>query len=106
MKDFKILDDREHILSRSEMYIGSINYEKYVDFVYEDDKIKYKEFRIIPGLCKIINEVIDNSIDVAIRSNFKYGNEISIKIDSNMIQVKDNGTGIHIVKHEEGYQPY
>jgi len=28
------------------------------------------------------NEVIDNSIDVAIRSNFKYGNEISIKIDS------------------------
>lgn len=106
MKDFKILDDREHILSRSEMYIGSINYEKYVDFVYEDDKIKYKEFRIIPGLCKIINEVIDNSIDVAIRSNFKYGNEISIKIDNNMVQVKDNGTGIPIVKHEEGYQPY
>ena len=104
--DFKMLDDRSHILKRPSMYIGSINFEDQEDFNFDNDKIKYENFKIIPGLCKIINEVIDNSIDEAIKTNFKYGNEISIIIEKDKVQVQDNGRGIPVVKHGEFYQPY
>lgn len=104
--DFKLLSDREHIVLRPEMYIGSINFEYQEDFNFDNDHIKYENFKIIPGLCKIINEVIDNSIDEAIKTNFKYGNEISIIIDKDKVQVQDNGRGIPVVKQGEFYQPY
>lgn len=104
--DFKLLSDREHIVLRPEMYIGSINFEDQEDFNFDNDHIKYENFKIIPGLCKIINEVIDNSIDEAIKTNFKYGNEISIIIDKDKVQVQDNGRGIPVVKQGEFYQPY
>lgn len=104
--DFKMLSDREHILLRPSMYIGSINFEDQEDFNFDNDHIKYENFKIIPGLCKIINEVIDNSIDEAIKTNFKYGNEISIIIEKDKVQVQDNGRGIPVVKQGEFYQPY
>ena len=104
--DFKMLSDREHILLRPSMYIGSINFEDQEDFNFDNDHIKYENFKIIPGLCKIINEVIDNSIDEAIKTNFKYGNEISIIIEKDKVQVQDNGRGIPVVKQGELYQPY
>lgn len=104
--DFKLLSDREHIVLRPEMYIGSINFEDQEDFNFDNDHIKYENFKIIPGLCKIINEVIDNSIDEAIKTNFKYGNEISIIIEKDKVQVQDNGRGIPVVKQGEFYQPY
>lgn len=104
--DFKVLSDREHIALRPSMYIGSINFEEQEDFNFDNDHIKYENFKIIPGLCKIINEVIDNSIDEAIKTNFKYGNEISIIIDKDKVQIQDNGRGIPVVKQGEFYQPY
>lgn len=104
--DFKILTDREHLILRPSMYIGSINFEEQEDFNFDNDHIKYENFKIIPGLCKIINEVIDNSIDEAIKTNFKYGNEISIIIEKDKVQVQDNGRGIPVVKQGEFYQPY
>ena len=104
--DFKILTDREHLILRPSMYIGSINFEDQEDFNFDNDHIKYENFKIIPGLCKIINEVIDNSIDEAIKTNFKYGNEISIIIEKDKVQVQDNGRGIPVVKQGEFYQPY
>ena len=104
--DFQMLSDREHILKRNAMYIGSIDFEEQEDFNFDNDHIKYENFKIIPGLCKIINEVIDNSIDEAIKTNFKYGNEISIIIEKDKVQVQDNGRGIPVVKQGEFYQPY
>lgn len=104
--DFKILTDREHLILRPSMYIGSINFEDQEDFNFDNDHIKYENFKIIPGLCKIINEVIDNSIDEAIKTNFKYGNEISIIIEKDKVQVQDNGRGIPVVKQGDFYQPY
>jgi len=104
--DFKVLTDREHIIQRPEMYIGSVNISTFEDFHFNDEKIKFETFQIVPGLLKIINEVIDNSIDEAIKSNFKFGTEISINIDSQKVEVSDNGRGIPVIKHEAGYQPF
>lgn len=97
------MSDREHILARPSMYIGGIDTTTTYDYVLENDKISYREISFVPGLIKIINEIIDNSVDVAIKTNFKFGNEIYIKIDSKSVEVRDNGTGIPVQKNAEGH---
>lgn len=88
--DFKILTDRDHILEKPGMYIGSTTLEEHLCFVSGE----YTSSKYVPGLTKIINEIIDNSIDEAIRTQFKFGNEISVTVNVNEITVEDNGRGI------------
>jgi DNA gyrase/topoisomerase IV subunit B len=99
----KKLTEREHILTRPTMYIGAVDLTTSNEYILSDDKIEYKEVKYVPGLIKIINEIIDNSVDVAIKTNFKSSNEISVKITSEEVQVQDNGTGIPIKQNEDGH---
>jgi len=85
------------------MYIGAVDLTKTNEYIFEDDKIQYKEVQYVPGLIKIINEIIDNSVDVAIKTDFKSSNEIEVKIDDKSVFVKDNGTGIPIMKNSDGH---
>ena len=98
------LDDRTHILKRPTMYIGAVDLTCSNEYILSDsDKIEYKEIKIVPGFIKIINEIIDNSVDVAIKTNFKSSNEISIKMNDEFIEVQDNGTGIPVIKNSDGH---
>jgi len=99
----KKLSEREHILQRPTMYIGAVNKTLVNEYILENDKIEYKEVEYIPALIKIINEIIDNSVDVAIKTNFKSSNEISIKMEKESITVQDNGTGIPVQKNSDGH---
>ena len=99
----KKLTEREHIIQRPSMYIGAVDLTKTSEYVFEDDKIQYKEIAYVPGLIKIINEIIDNSVDVAIKTNFKSSNEISVKITEDTVEVQDNGTGIPVMKGADGH---
>lgn len=101
--DIKKLDDRQHILARPSMYIGAIDKTEIQDYIFENDSLKYGAQTIVPGLLKIINEIIDNSIDAAIRSNFKCGCNISVKMDDNYVIVKDDGAGIPFKKADGEY---
>lgn len=103
MIEYKKLTDREHILKRPAMYIGAVDLTQSDEFFLDGDKIVYSSVSYVPGLIKIINEIIDNSVDVAIKTNFKSSNEISVSITDNDITVKDNGTGIPVVKNAEGH---
>lgn len=96
------MSEREHILKRPAMYIGAVNLTTSSEFIYENDKIIYKEVQYVPGLIKIINEIIDNSIDVAIKTNFQKSNNIQIKITDDFVEVIDNGTGIPVEKNQDG----
>lgn len=88
--EIKILSDKEHIIKRSGMYIGSSANEEHERFVFgQFQKIKY-----VPGLVKIIDEIIDNSIDEAIRTNFKFANKIDVTVSPHLVSVSDNGRGI------------
>lgn len=100
---FRKLDDRTHILSRSAMYIGAVDLTKTHEYIFSEGKIRYEEVEYVPGLVKIINEIIDNSVDVAIKNNFKRCTQISIKITSDSVEVQDNGTGIPVKKAGEHY---
>tara|TARA_Y100001973_G_C5202000_1_gene338565 strand:- start:1883 stop:3733 length:1851 start_codon:yes stop_codon:yes gene_type:complete len=105
---FKVLSDAEHILLRPQMYIGSTSAEKVKCFVDGN----YSELSIVPGLFKIFNEVLDNSIDEFIRTNGDYANKIEVNINHNSlvgssVSVRDNGRGIPVEKLETGvYRPY
>lgn len=101
----KKLTDREHILKRPSMYIGAIDSTNTDDFIIESDKIKYTTLNYVPGLIKIINEIIDNSVDAAIRSKFKSGLNINVKIANNIVSVEDDGTGIPVIKSGDHYMP-
>jgi DNA-binding NarL/FixJ family response regulator len=87
----KKLTEREHIIKRPTMYIGAVDLTSSNEYILSDnDKIEYQEVKYVPGFIKIINEIIDNSVDVAIKSNFKSSNEISIKMTNEFVEVQDN----------------
>ena len=72
------------------MYMGSSSREQIERFVCGE----WKKAVYVPALSKMVDEILDNSIDEAIRTNFKYANKINVSIDGDKITVTDNGRGI------------
>lgn len=90
--EFKVLTPREHVILRPNMYVGSVAYEPHERFLFG----KYQSVSYVPGLVKIIDEIIDNSVDEGIRTDFKFANRIDIRFDllEGSVTVVDNGRGI------------
>lgn len=101
VKDVKILSDNDHVLLRSEMYVGSVSVEKQSFFVPINGKFELKEIDNIPGLYKIVNEIIDNAIDEHQRG-FCSEIWVSVDTDEGVYSVKDNGRGISPDMHSSG----
>lgn len=91
------LSEAEHVLKRSARYLGPTTKTITTRHCLEDGKIEYKDIEIVLGLHKLIREIVDNSIDEAIRTNFKFANKIDIEITNEYISVRDNGRGIPVV---------
>ena len=89
---FQILDDKAHILLRPNMYCGSVTSELHNQFL----NYQWQQFQYVPGLFKIINELIDNSIDEFIRTGGAFANQIDIKVTDKSFWIKDNGRGIPV----------
>lgn len=87
---FAILSARDHIRKRIGMYLGSASKEEVERFVLGE----WKKTTYIPALLKMIDEVIDNSVDEAIRTRFKFANRIDVSIIGDTVTVSDNGRGI------------
>lgn len=97
--NIKILSDIQHVLQRPATYIGSMSYETFEGFIFNKDiqKFEYKQYQKIQAFEKIINEILDNSVDEALRTNFEYANLIEINVENNnKIIIKDNGRGVPI----------
>ena len=94
--EIKQLTDVQHILQRSGIYLGSIQPVEQKGYFYNEveNKFEYKDFTYVPAFCKIINEIIDNALDEAIRTNFKHANEIHVTVTKDTIKVSDNGRGV------------
>jgi DNA topoisomerase-2 len=117
------LTERAHILLRPGMYLGSSTLSTSKDYIIEEvfennekgvavskgDMFVQKDVKYVPGLVKIFNELIDNSIDEYVRTNGEFATRIEVSIDSNTFSTKDNGRGIPVrkVKTPDGefYQP-
>lgn len=91
MTDFKILSDAAHIRQRFSMYGGSQVVQEETTFL----KGSFEKVEIVAGLLKIINEIIDNSVDEHVRTNKQFANKIDVTISPDgVITVTDNGRGI------------
>ena len=100
---YKAMTEREHILTRPGMWVGSIKYEESQQFIYDidDAKMKVSEVSYIPAMLKLVDEVISNSCDEYRREGNMGLTTINVTINSNgFITIRDNG-GIPIVKHKE-----
>lgn len=102
----KKLTDREHILLRSGMYLGSSTLEKSTQYVIENNKFNLKEIENVPGLIKTFNELIDNSLDEHVRTKGKFATNIQIELNHEYFELKDNGRGIPVkLAHDGIYMP-
>lgn len=90
----KKLTDREHILLKPSMYIGAIDITSKELLILENDKFVFKTVSYNPGFLKIFDEILDNSIDEAIRTKFEYANNIYIEFKDNTFTIEDNGRGV------------
>lgn len=89
-EQFKILTARQHVRERIGMYMGSSAQEEVERFVMGE----WKTAKYVPALSKMIDEILDNSIDEAIRTNFKFANKINVSIHNDKVTITDNGRGI------------
>ena len=55
---------------------------------------EWKKADYVPALSKMVDEILDNSIDEAIRTKFKYANKIDVSVKNGVVVVTDNGRGI------------
>ena len=100
-KKFQKLDDIDHVILRPGMYIGSIKPHKANKWIVEDDKMVQRELNYNPGLLKIFDEIVTNSVDESKRSGSKLNTiKVDINRETNYINIWDNG-GIPVVKHTE-----
>ncbi|CAG8655362.1 8618_t:CDS:2, partial [Scutellospora calospora] len=93
----------EHVLLRPDTYIGSVESvtEKLWIYDSETDSMVYKDVTIVPGLYKIVDEILVNAADNKIRDPSM--NTIKVRIDKeqNLISIYNNGKGIPIEMHKE-----
>lgn len=89
-EEFKILTARDHVRTRIGMYMGSASKEEVERFVLG----QWKKSVYVPALSKMIDEILDNSIDEAIRTNFQFANKINVSVNGDKVIISDNGRGI------------
>ena len=99
----KHLSTIEHVLRRPSMYIGGVSPANINSWILEEDgQISYKEVNFVEGLLKICNEVIDNSIDEGVKTDWTFSNKIKVTITKDTFSCEDNGRGIPVVQDDEG----
>lgn len=100
---YKSMSEVEHILNKSGMWIGSTSSEVKNMFILNNEsaKMEFKSISYIPGVLKLIDEIISNSVDEYRRPENLGLTNIDVFIDLNgFITIRDNG-GIPVVKHKE-----
>ena len=93
----------EHILEIPDTYIGSVEKDKTIMWVFNDDteKMEKKEIEFVPGLYKIFDEILVNTRDQTVRSNKCKTIKVSINREEGLIEVWNDGDGIDVVIHKD-----
>lgn len=102
MKKYNKMDPLQHILHRSDTYVGSTRPRKqktYISQYLNNFKIVEKEINYAPAILRIFIEALSNAIDNVARSINKIPCKtikINIDIDSGLTQVWNDGESIPI----------
>lgn len=99
--DVKVLSEIEHVLHRPGMYVGDTTIGTHDKWVMNGGQIEKKKVKVVPAFLKLFDEIISNCIDEGFRTDFKFANEIKVRVDDNgKITIEDNGRGIPVVETE------
>ena len=98
-KDFEALSGVAQILARPQMWIGSMSPVTQKMFVIGTDGVEFKEVTFIPAFRKILDEVLDNSIDAIIKYNGGKG-KVKVVMDRDWVYMEDNGPGIPVIRKD------
>jgi DNA gyrase/topoisomerase IV subunit B len=100
---YQKLTQREHVLKKSGMYIGSISKQTEELWVFDENQNKMvKKFvDYSPGFMKIFDEVLTNATDHATRDLTVTTLKIDYSKETGEISVWNNGTGVPVVEHKE-----
>ncbi|KAG0342768.1 DNA topoisomerase 2 [Podila humilis] len=92
----------EHILLRPDTYIGTTEMNKETLWVLDGDSTKFvkRDVNIVPGLYKIVDEIIVNAADNKIRDPTMDTIRIDINKEAGQISVYNNGKGIPVEIHK------
>ena len=102
-REIQVLSDRDHILCRPNTYLGSVTPTEKEEWILTDEGLlKREHVTYTEALLKCISEILDNSLDEYSRTNGRYSNRISIKIQNDKITVEDNGRGLPVKQDAEG----
>jgi DNA topoisomerase-2 len=104
---YKSLDQREHILHRPDMYIGSVKNERQEKYITVESDESYriikKNMEYNPGLTRLFIEALSNSIDNLWRS--KKANipmtKIKVNVDSERVTIWNDGLHIPVEINEQ-----
>jgi len=95
-KEIKVLSEREHILLRPTVYVGSVKPTDEKVPIIRENKIFVESRTISVGMYKLFDEVFSNSLDEAKRMKGKM-KTILIDVDSksNSVSISDSGNGFY-----------
>lgn len=104
---YQSMTERDHILLRPGMWVGSIKDETRECFGYNIDtgKMEYNDYTYVPAMLKLFDEILSNSCDEYRRKDNLGLNTINVTVDVRdpgkpVISVEDNG-GIPVVMHKD-----
>jgi DNA topoisomerase-2 len=100
LSKFKKLSEVEHILARPGIYIGNVSNTNTKTWLLSDDNMTESEVTYNPGLLKLFDEIISNSVDEHIRKGSVKNIWVDIFPMTGEIQIRDDG-GIPVAKHPE-----
>lgn len=98
-KDFEALSGAAQILARPGMWLGSMQPLTQKLFMIDKDGVEYKEIEYIPAFRKIIDEILDNSVDSLVKYNGAKG-KVKVVIDEGWVYIEDNGPGIPVIRKD------
>lgn len=102
---YKKLNEVQHVLARSGMYIGSISNTETSGYLYDHktESMVWQTYVYNPGLVKLFDEIISNSVDEHIRSGKVKTIRVTVSQLNGEITVSDDG-GIPVKEHPEHKQ--
>ena len=98
---YQKLSQREHVLQRPNMYIGSTDRQLEELWVLEEGQIVKKMVEYSPGFLKIFDEVLTNSLDHSARDKTMDKLRVDYNVETGEISVYNTGVGIPVVIHKD-----
>ena len=101
-EQYQKLTQYEHILSRPDTYVGSLEFQKERLWVFnsEQNKLEFREVNYVPGLFKIFDEILVNAADNFQRDKNMKFIKVDIDPEQGIIMIKNGGKGIPIEIHK------